>query len=386
MQAICILLGVPEEDRHELFACIEHAFDFRGGREAFETTAGRRRRARPHVRLRARADRRQARAPDRRHALGRGARDARRRRPADALRRRALRASSTLLFAAGSETTRNAIAGGLLALLERPDQLARVRADAATAADRDRGDAALDDAVALEAPHRHAARPSSAATPSRRATRCCSGKDRRTATSACSRASMEFDVRRDPNPHLAFGHGVHFCLGGNLARLEMRVRLRGAARRLRATTSWPDRSSGRAATATRASAISRCACVAHDLVRVRFVSEEGAARPSPPGIGGARSRSTAVRSTAPSPQFTARPAAGERLAASQLHCGTGKERSLLADQRRSAAGQSAARRRSAVGVEGDGRALIRCAAEHERELHRHLGGGDLEVAGLADRW
>ena len=38
MQAICILMGIPEADRHQLFEWIEHAFDFKGGREAFETT------------------------------------------------------------------------------------------------------------------------------------------------------------------------------------------------------------------------------------------------------------------------------------------------------------------------------------------------------------
>ncbi|HEY7133896.1 MAG TPA: cytochrome P450, partial [Acidimicrobiia bacterium] len=38
MQMICILLGVPEADRHTLFEAVEHVFDFRGGREAFETT------------------------------------------------------------------------------------------------------------------------------------------------------------------------------------------------------------------------------------------------------------------------------------------------------------------------------------------------------------
>jgi cytochrome P450 family 142 subfamily A polypeptide 1 len=41
-----------------------------------------------------------------------------------------------------------------------------------------------------------------------------------------------FDAERHPNPHLAFGHAAHFCLGASLSRLEIRVMLEEILRRL----------------------------------------------------------------------------------------------------------------------------------------------------------
>lgn len=40
-----------------------------------------------------------------------------------------------------------------------------------------------------------------------------------------------FEITRDPNPHLAFGHGSHFCVGANLARLEARIAFRALTER-----------------------------------------------------------------------------------------------------------------------------------------------------------
>ena len=142
-------------------------------------------------------------------------------------------ALAMLLFIAGSETTMNSISGGLLAFLEHPDQLRRLRDDPAlwpkgveeilrwvspvlngmvrTAMDDiDAGDVriAAGDKVTLWYPsanrdESHFAEP------------------------------FTFDIGRDPNDHVAFGAGIHFCLGASLARLEIRVTLQTVLKELR---------------------------------------------------------------------------------------------------------------------------------------------------------
>ena len=160
-------------------------------------------------------------AADRRHAVGGRQRHARR---APVLSDVELYLFFSLLFSAGAETTRNAVAGGLLALAEHPSTArrccGRIRR---SAADGRRGDGAVDVAVAVEAAHRDRATSTWRAADRGRARRCWCGRARPTATSRCSPSPMVFDMARKPNPHLGFGQGVHYCLGANLARLEMRV-------------------------------------------------------------------------------------------------------------------------------------------------------------------
>ena len=63
----------------------------------------------------------------------------------------------------------------------------------------------------------------------RRSPRCSGAANRDPAV--FDRRRTTFDVGRDPNPHLAFGAGLHFCLGAPLARVELVESLRAAVRR-----------------------------------------------------------------------------------------------------------------------------------------------------------
>jgi cytochrome P450 len=227
LQMICILLGVAEDDRHELFGAVEPGFDFRAGNGT--------EREQPSFDM---------------MAYGRALIAEKRAAPGDDMLSVVVQARLadedppgltddelymffSLLFAAGSETTRNAIAGGVHALVEHPDQLRALRADPGLLP------SAIEEILRWTSP-----------SPSKRRTATVdielgghtiapgekvvvwegsANRDEQEFTD-----SMTFDVAREPNLHIGFGHGLHFCLGASLARLEMRVMYDELLQRFRA--------------------------------------------------------------------------------------------------------------------------------------------------------
>jgi cytochrome P450 len=129
-----------------------------------------------------------------------------------------------LLVVAGNETTRQAIAHGMLALLEHPDELARLRADPQLV-----WDTGADEILRWSSPVFHFRRTATRDV-ELRGRRIREG-DKVVVWYVSANFDEEvfdepfaFDVGRTPNPHITFGGGgPHFCLGAHLARLEVQV-------------------------------------------------------------------------------------------------------------------------------------------------------------------
>jgi cytochrome P450 len=129
-----------------------------------------------------------------------------------------------LLFPAGAETTRSAIAGSLKAFIDHPDQFERLRAHESLLP------SAIEEIVRWTTPSIYKRRTASrdvelagvriSAGDKVTFWEMSANRDERVFTDP-----FLFDVGRYPNPHLGFGWGAHFCLGASLARLEIRVAL-----------------------------------------------------------------------------------------------------------------------------------------------------------------
>lgn len=216
LQAIAHLLGVPQEDRHQLFAWSNATLDY-DGRELGEASQRSQDAAAEMFTYGS------ALVAERRIATG----------GSDLLSVAAvstdpelseleLQMFFNLLIAAGSETTRNSITLGLLALAEHPDQWRAVQAD------RSLLPTAVDEILRWGSTTPYNRR--TATVDTELGSQRIAAGDKVTLWWASANRDeavfddpFRFDISRSPNPHLAFGHGSHFCLGASLARTEIRL-------------------------------------------------------------------------------------------------------------------------------------------------------------------
>ncbi|HET6501618.1 MAG TPA: cytochrome P450 [Amycolatopsis sp.] len=136
-----------------------------------------------------------------------------------------------LLLLAGHETTVNLIGNSVLALLRDPGQLATLRADTALLP------SAIEEFLRFEGPVNIATIRFTTETVRVGETEVPAGEFVLVSLLAANRDGERFpdpdrlDVTRPPGGHLAFGHGIHYCVGAPLARLEAEIALGGLLRR-----------------------------------------------------------------------------------------------------------------------------------------------------------
>ena len=125
-----------------------------------------------------------------------------------------------IVASAGHDTTKDAISGGLHALIQNPGELDRLRSDPALMG------TAVEEMIRWSTPVKEFMRTATADT-TVRGVDIAKGESVYLAYVSGNRDEevfdepFRFDVSRDPNKHVAFGYGVHFCLGAALARMEM---------------------------------------------------------------------------------------------------------------------------------------------------------------------
>ncbi|WP_309569954.1 cytochrome P450 [Deinococcus sp.] len=128
-----------------------------------------------------------------------------------------------LLVIAGHETTVNLIGNGLLALLNHPEELARLRAQPTLLP------GAIEEMLRYDPPVQRALFRAALEDIEIGGQRIGKGEQVSAVIGAANRDSSvfpdpnAFDITRSPNRHLSFGRGLHFCLGAPLAKLEARV-------------------------------------------------------------------------------------------------------------------------------------------------------------------
>ncbi len=128
---------------------------------------------------------------------------------------------SLLLLNGGSDTTRHVIAGGCLALMENPDQFELLKREP------ERLPTAIEEMVRWVSPLLNMRRTANEDVEIQ-GQKIKAGQQVLMMYAAANRDErvfenpQQFDITRHPNPHLSFGIGTHFCMGANIARLELR--------------------------------------------------------------------------------------------------------------------------------------------------------------------